>query len=110
MVEGKGQREVGRLGGQAQQRPGRILMSFFSLFPFCPCSSPAACLSVSDPPQGRGRSPGTVLQPCLQLHHQQHLWGEGGECWADWGRPTGCSPCPQVLWTYRPEGVPSLCH
>lgn len=80
-------------------RPTYHLMS--ALFPFpLPTLCPVAGYSVSDPPQGGGRCPGTLFQPGLQLHHQQHLWGEGGECYTRLGehlRTGSLCPGPQNI-------------
>lgn len=37
--------------------------------------------SVPDHVEGGGGSPGPLGQPGFQLHHQQYLWRERGECW-----------------------------
>lgn len=37
--------------------------------------------SVPDHVEGGGGSLGSLRQPGIQLHHQQYLWRERGECW-----------------------------
>lgn len=47
--------------------------------------SPPTPRSVSDPAQRSRICFGSLLQPCICLHCEPYLWGEGGEAGA-WGR------------------------
>lgn len=61
-------------------RSDAILCSFLSIFfPLLLADSPWGTPSVPDPSQRCGRRPGTIVKSCIQLHHQQYLWGKRGE-------------------------------
>lgn len=107
--DGRGDQDAGLGGVRGDQGKTRGLEAeahAHLMSAFLPCShgaGPAAGCSVSDSPQGRGRCPGTLLQPSFQLHHQQHLWGEGGVL----GRGGGtlwlaaCASSPERSWTFK---------